>query len=155
MANRNANRKISGSVVRERQVGNTVQVREELRRKEDRPVSQQVSRNRERTQRMNMGYVIFLALTGVLTVTICINYLKLQSVNVALQKRVTSLTTQLKDAQMENDTVYNEIIANVDLEKIKEYAMNTLGMTYPAESQIVTYEPGGLDYVKQFVDIPD
>jgi cell division protein FtsL len=67
-------------------------------------------------------------------VTICINYLKLQSVNVALQKRVTSLTTQLKDAQMENDTVYNEIIANVDLEKIKEYAMNTLGMTYPAES---------------------
>lgn len=155
MANRNANRKSAGSTARERQVGNTVQVREEAPGKAEKPVSLQVSRNRERTQRMNMGYVMFLALAGILTVTICINYLKLQSVNVALQKRVTYLTTQLKDRQMENDTVYNEIIANVDLEKIKDYAMNTLGMTYPAESQIVTYEPGGLDYVKQFVDIPD
>jgi cell division protein FtsL len=110
---------------------------------------------RERTLRMNMRYVLFLTAAAVATVTICIFYLKLQAVSTQMQKQTIRLQTQLKDIRMENDTVYSEILSGVDLEHVKEVAMNELGMTYPSENQIIAYDAAPGDYVRQFEEIPD
>ena len=42
-------------------------------------ISAQARSNRERSLQMNLGYVMFLAVTAVLCVAICVNYLKLQA----------------------------------------------------------------------------
>ena len=89
-------------------------------REED--VSSRLIRNRERTRQMNMAYVLFLTAAAVLCVAFCIIFLQLQTQSTQLQKKAASLQLQLKDLQMENDTVYNEIVSGVDLEKVSAAA---------------------------------
>ena len=52
---------------------------------------------------MNLSYVVFLTAAAVITVMVCINYLKLQSQNTTYQKTVTALNTQLSEMKLEND----------------------------------------------------
>ena len=139
-------------------VGNTVRVAQEApktREKEREKRVHQVHEARERALRMNLRYVIFLSAAAVATVTICIYYLNLQATSTQLQKQTASLQKQLKDLQLENDIVHNEIISGVDLEHVREVAVNELGMSYPTERQIVTYTAAPSDYVKQYEEIPE
>ena len=138
---------IEGNTVRVEQV--SPQVREkELRRS-------QVVQARERALQMNLSYVLFLTVAAALAVTIYIFYLRLQASSTQLQKQTVSLQTQLKNLQIENDIVYNEIVSGVNLEQVKEIAISELGMTYPSENQIITYDAASSDYVKQYAEIPD
>jgi len=134
--------------------GNTVRKAEPAERQRLIP-REQVQINRERERSMNVGSVLFLTIAAVVTVAFCINFLKLQAKSTQLQKETIRLQTQLKDAQMENDTVYSEVVSSVDLEKVKEKAMTKLGMVYPTEDQIISYQQASSDYVKQYEDIPD
>ena len=118
-------------------------------------VSMQAQANRERFTQMNLGYVAFLAAAAVVTVLICVNYLRLQAQYTAVQKETTSLEAQLSELKLENDAEYNRIIAGVNLEHVKETAMNKLGMTYASIDQIVEYDAAEHDYVKQYQDIPE
>ena len=136
--------------------GNTVRVETaspQIREKELRRT--QVEQNRQRALSMNLSYVLFLSVAAVAVVMVCIFYLRLQATSTQLQKKTVSLQTQLKNLQIENDIVYNEIISGVDLEQVREVATEELGMTYPSQSQIVSYEAVSSDYVKQYEGIPD
>ena len=136
--------------------GNTVRVETaspQIREKELRRT--QVEQNRQRALSMNLRYVLFLSVAAVAVVMVCIFYLRLQATSTQLQKKTVSLQTQLKNLQIENDIVYNEIISGVDLELVREVATEELGMTYPSQSQIVSYEAVSSDYVKQYEEIPD
>lgn len=137
--------------------GNTVRKLQEVpARKAERKssVSTATRQRRERALQMNLSYVVFLAVAAVVTVMVCINYLQLQSRNTTYQKTVTSLNTQLSELKLENDSQYNRIISSVDLEHVKDVAMNELGMTYPTEDQVYTYDATENDYVKQYQDVP-
>lgn len=139
----------------ERVEGNTVrQVLETVSEHNETQTSQQVIRNRQRARHMDMRYVVFLSVCAAMTVMICVHYLKLHAQYTYLQKQSSALQLQLSNLKMENDTVYNEIVSGVDLQKIKKKAIDDLGMTYPKQSQIVTYETPGSDYVKQYSEIP-
>ena len=103
---------------------------------------------------MNLGYVTFLTAAAVISVLMCVNFLQLQAKGTKLQKEVTSLETQLNSAILENNSDYNRIMTNVDMEHVKDVAMNELGMVYAKKSQIVTYEMEDNDYVRQYSEIP-
>ena len=118
-------------------------------------VSAEKKQNRERALQMSIGYVLFLTAAAVVTVFTCVNYLQLQAKGTRLQKQVTALETQLDQAKLENDSNYNQIMAGVDMEHIKDIAMNEYGMTYAAGSQIVEYELQDSDYVRQYSDVPE
>ncbi len=138
---------IEGNTVRK--VSAVPQIRErELRRT-------QIEAVRERSLSMNLRYVLFLTVAAVAVVTICVYFLKLQATSTQLQKKTVSLQTTLKDLKIENDIVYNEIISGIDLEYVREKAMEELGMSYPAQSQITYYDAASSDYVKQYEEIPD
>ena len=136
--------------------GNTVRIETaspQIRERELRRT--QVEQNRQRARSMNLSYVLFLTVAAVAVVMICIFYLKLQATSTQLQKRTVSLQTQLKNLQIENDIVYNEIVSGVDLEQVREVATEELGMTYPSQDQIALYEAVSSDYVKQYEEIPE
>ena len=122
---------------------------------EKRSVSTNTLRNRERSMRMNMGYVLFLTCAAILTVMICVNYLRLQAQYTSLQKQGTRLETKLGQLKLDNDEEYNRIVSGVNLEHVKTVAMNKLGMVYASQDQIITYDAAGRDYVKQYLDIPE
>ena len=53
-----------------------------------------------------------------------------------------------------NSATQERINDAIDLEYVKDYATNKLGMVYPSEDQIIKYKSGSDDYVKQYQDIP-
>lgn len=111
-------------------------------------------KNRERALQMNLRYVLFLTGAAVVSVFMCVNYLQLQANNTLLQKEVTSLEAELNEAILENDSDYYAVMSGIDMEYVKDVAMNQLGMVYAKNSQIVTYEAGDSDYVMQYSEIP-
>lgn len=137
--------------------GTAVRKLEPQRRPEKRQkpsVSSTTRKNRERALSMNLGYVLFLTAAAVISVFMCVNFLQLQAQETRLQKDVTSLETQLNAAILENNSDYNRIMASVDMEHVKDVAMNELGMVYAKKSQIVTYEAEQNDYVRQYSEVP-
>lgn len=116
--------------------------------------SRSTRKNREKALQMNLSYVLFLTAAAVITVAVCINYLKLQSKNTYYQKTVTALGTQLSELKLENDSEYNRILSSVDLEEVKRVAMEDLGMVYASEKQIYRYDSAQSDYVRQYEEIP-
>lgn len=137
--------------------GNTVRKLQTAPKRENqaRPaVSSATRKNREKALQMNMSYVLFLTAAAVITVLVCINYLKLQAQYTAYQKTVTAKGVELSELKLENDSEYNRIVSSVDLGHVKDVAMNELGMVYASEKQIQTYDSMQSDYVKQYQDIP-
>lgn len=124
---------------------------QKVRRKQ---TSAQARRTRERALQMNFGYVVFLTVAAVITVFVCVNFLQLQARGTKLQKDVTVLRTRLNAAVLENNSDYQRIMTSVDMEHVKDVAMNELGMVYAKKSQIVTYEMDENDYVRQYSEIP-
>lgn len=121
----------------------------------ERKVSSQALANRERSLQMNLGYVMFLTAAAVITVMICVNYLRLQAQYTAVQKESTNLVAALGALRIDNDEEYNRIISSVNLEEVKETAIEKLGMVYASEDQIETYDAETHDYVRQYLDLPD
>lgn len=70
------------------------------------------------------------------------------------QREITALETQLNDLKIENEEEYARIMGSVDLEEIKRVAMEELGMSYPAKSQMVSVADNDSDYVRQYGDFP-
>lgn len=126
----------------------------QTQRKQTPSTSQTTRKNRERALSMNLGYVIFLTAAAVVTVFMCVNFLQLRAKGTRLQKEVTALEAQLDAAVLENNSDYNRIMTSVDMEHVKDVAMNQLGMVHAKKSQIITYEMQDNDYVRQYSEIP-
>lgn len=142
--------------------GNTVRKPDRVQRPE-RPVrkermrpavSRKTRRNREKALQINLGYVAFLTAAAVATLFVCVRFLKLQAESTAYLKTVTSLESQLATLKMDNDADYERTISSVDMEKIKDIAINELGMVYADEGQVITYDSQSGDYVRQYEDVP-
>lgn len=124
-------------------------------KRQQQPVSTATRKNRERALQMNLAYVIFLTAAAVVTIFMCVNYLQLQVRGTRLQKEVTVLETQLDSEILQNNSNYNRIMAGIDMEHVKDVAMNELGMGYATKSQIVTYQMNENDYVRQYSEVPE
>ncbi len=127
---------------------------EETRRPGTAKTSPQARKNRDRALQMNFGYVAFLTAAAVITVFMCVNFLQLRAKGTLLQKEVTALEAELDSLILENDSDYQTVLNGVDMEYVKEYATNELGMVSAKKSQIVTYEAADTDYVRQYSEIP-
>ena len=64
------------------------------------------------------------------------------------------LETELEDLKKENDDNYTRIMTSVDLDYIRDVAINELGMVYANEDQVILYDGGTKDYVRQSQDVP-
>ena len=67
---------------------------------------------------------------------------------------VTELQQELADAKEENTTRYNVVMDSVNLEEVRDRAINDLGMGYATSDQIIEYQNPVNDYVKQYESIP-
>ena len=138
--------------------GNTVPkpVQEpEKRRRRTQKVSRQVRNNQKRALRVSAGYVVFLTAAALLTLVVCVGYVRLQARITDSSKKVTAMQEELAQLREENDTRYNTVMDSVDVEEIKKAAQEDLGMVYASPEQVVEYESPSADYVKQYESIPE
>lgn len=111
-------------------------------------------RNQERALRVGRSYVAFLTMAVLVFASFTGIYIQLQSDVTARLKRISRLESQIADLTAENDEAYKRINTSVDLDSIRDTAMNVLGMSYAKESQIVYYTVGNDDYMNQYGEIP-
>lgn len=139
--------------------GNTVRkpaepVRPEIDR-EQRRVSRQAKKNRTKALQMGKGYVMFLSLVSVATLFVCVHFIQLRSTVTAQLKEVASLETELNQLIAENDAFYDSTVSDIDLDHVRDVAINELGMSYAGEDQIIWYSSNTTNsYVRQYQDVP-
>jgi len=111
-------------------------------------------RNREKALKLDWKYTLFLVLAVIVTLGSCVFYLTTQSAVSQKNKEVTELKSELSLLTDTNSATRERINDSIDLEAVRKYATEQLGMVYPSENQIVEYQSSEEDYVKQYQDIP-
>ncbi len=123
--------------------------------RQSKEVSRRVRMNRSKAMHMNRGYVMFLAVASFVALFACVQYLQLQSEITNRSKHITSLQQELADTKEANTTRYNAIMNSMNLEEIRDIAINDLGMVYADENQIITYQSPTNSSVIQYANIPE
>ncbi|MDO4804943.1 MAG: hypothetical protein Q4A32_09010 [Lachnospiraceae bacterium] len=108
---------------------------------------------RKRTDLLSRGYVLFLGIMCIVTVLMCIRYLRLKETITEQNKINQELRVDLKAAREENDALLESIENSVDMNHIREVAMNKFGMKYATEDQVIWYNGEDNGYVEQYRDV--
>lgn len=150
---------INGNVVREleesqpiRRDGRSRREIEEARRKKNR--RRAARRNRENAMAMSRGYVVFLTICVMAIAASAVSLVRMQSSVTQRMKDVAAIESQITSLRTENDAKYKEISTSIDLNYVKDVAMNQLGMKYAAPEQVVYYSVENVNYMDQYSDIP-
>ena len=118
-------------------------------------LSRQVIKNRHRAQRISPAYATFLIVAAVCAVFICVMYLRLQADVLNRADQITALQQELTDLKESNDTAHQAAEDSVNLETVREKAMNEMGMVYESQGKVIHYQSPTSDYVKQYDNIPE
>lgn len=118
-----------------------------------RVVSHRTQRNRDKARYMNPGYVVFLSIAAALVAVMLISYIQVQSDLTICRKQVASMKSELDYLKTTNDENLKRVESSVSLDKIKEIAVEELGMTYAKEGQVIIIEDEGSDYVRQIKNL--
>ncbi len=150
---------VNGSTVR--QIGAQPVRRERIDRRQEEINRQKkrrqnaARRNRERALHMSRGYVAFLTVCVGIVAFAAVSLIQIQSQVTQRMEHIAALQSQITDMKADNDARYKEIVTSVDLEQIKDVAINELGMKYATEDQIVYFTVENNNFMDQYSDIPE
>ena len=68
---------------------------------------------------------------------------------------MAGLEKEILNLKNDNDAAQKKISNSIDLENIRQRAMNELGMVYPQKEQIEYFEVEEDDYMNQYENIPE
>lgn len=114
----------------------------------------QIQRNQQKALNVDIPYLIVLVIASVCTLTLCFNYIQLQT---TITARITSIEKKeqtLDKLKSENDALQNSIDTKTDLQEVYKIATQELGMVYPGQDQVIKYDKTESEYVRQYEDIP-
>ena len=98
---------------------------------------------------------VFLVAAAFCAVFLCVMYLRLQSEVVNHSENLTTLQEDLANLTEANNTAYNAAEDSVNLEEVRDKAMNEMGMVYESQGTVIEYESPASGYVKQYDSIPE
>ena len=152
---------VNGSTVRQMEA---MPVRQPVKRPDRKQLEEQkrkkhrrnaVRRNRARTLYMSKGYVTFLSVCVAFVAFASVSLIQIQSQLTHRMENIAALESQITAQKADNDARYKEIVTSVDLEYIKDVAMNELGMQYATEDQVVYFSVENNNFMDQYSDIPE
>ena len=119
-----------------------------------RTADRQVNKNRDKALHISAGYVTFLVVAAVVALFVCVKYLQLQSEVATRSDNIVAMQQELIDLKEENTAKQDSILNAVNLEEVKDKAMNELGMVYATSEQIIHYQNPVGNQVTQHSVIP-
>ena len=143
-------RQLEAQPIRRERIDRT-KIHEEQQKKRRRNAAR---RNRERALHMSRSYVAFLTLCVGVVAFAAVSLVQIQSQVTQRMEHIAALESQITDLKADNDARYKEIVTSVDLDYIKDVAMNQLGMKYATEDQIIYYSVENNNFMDQYSDIP-
>lgn len=103
---------------------------------------------------INLASLMVLTVAIVATLYMCVEYLQLQSNVGQMDNTIVTMEKKLITMTKTNDAEYESVNAKCDLDHIYKVAVKELGMVYPNNNKVITYQSGKEDYVRQYQDIP-
>lgn len=103
---------------------------------------------------MHPVFAVFLGAAVVATLLACCKVLSMQSEVTNQSDTITILQAQVEALEEDNNAYETRIQNSVNLDEIRDIAINQLGMVYPTEGQVVYYDLTESDYVRQYQDVP-
>ncbi len=135
--------------------------REERRKREEKERQDALKRKKraerkakEKALRSSKRYVVFLTMAVMVFGMFAGAYINIQSDITARMRKISNLESQIADLKAKNDEAYKRINTAVDLDAIKNTAINELGMFYASQDQIIYYTVENDDYMNQYIEIP-
>ena len=126
---------INGNAVREldeaapvRRPQKSTRELEEIRRKKNRRTS--ARRNQERALSMNRAFVAFLTACVAASALVSVSLIQIRSNVTQQMKEVAALESQINDMKADNDARYKQITTSVDLNAIKDAAIECYFFLY-------------------------
>ena len=111
--------------------------------------------SRRKVMHMNRNYVAFLAVATIVAAFACVMYLSLQAEISERSSYITSLQQDIVDAKEANTTKYNAIMNSMNLEEIRNIAINEFGMINATPEQIIMYKSPTGSMITKYADIPE
>lgn len=99
--------------------------------------------------------MVILTIAIISTLSVCVEYLNVQSGVTQLDKEIIKLENTLADLKDTNNAMKNSLAEAIDLQKIYNIAVGELGMVFPNKNKIITYDKNDVGYVRQYSDIPE
>ena len=128
---------------------------EEVRR--PRPVERKEEQPKVKIgQGIDLISALLLVSAIVATLFVCVNYLKVQSDVVQLNKSISGLEKEISGLEKENNAL-EAVLENekYDLETVYQMAVGVLGMVYPNNNEVIFYNNESEGYYRQYQDIPE
>ncbi len=90
-----------------------------------------------------------------ITLYLCYNYLQVQGNIVQLERDIMVLEQQLDTVTAENAALEDSLSGQIDWDEVYRTAVSDLGMVYPNNNEVITYESTEQGHVIQYQDIPE
>lgn len=123
--------------------------------REKRQADPNVRRNVKRAKTFDLKYTVALLGATILLFVFCISMLNAKAEVTEQRRQIAVLERELNALKDNNDEMGKRLESSVDLTKVYDVAVKELGMVYPKNGQVVSYEASNPDYVKQFKDVPE
>lgn len=115
----------------------------------------QIHRQPRQLSGISMASLFILTIAIAATLYFCIEFLMLQHQVSKMEKDIVSMEQSLNAMRNKNDAAYEQINMVYDLDYVYSIAVNDLGMVYPNNNEVITFEATDDSYVRQYSDIPN
>lgn len=110
---------------------------------------------REKSKCMNGLYAFVLAVAAVVTLALCVQYLKIQTEITEKTQYISSLKQNITTISSQNDAMDYSINSYIDVDNVYKVATEELGMVMASEDNVKLYESTEQEYMMQMSDIPE
>jgi cell division protein FtsL len=104
---------------------------------------------------INFASLLILTVAIIAALYVCVDYLRMQADVNRMDNKVVALQDELTTKTKDNDAAYAAVNTAYDLNYIYRVAVEELGMVYPKDNNIITYQDSEDDYVRQYEKIPE
>lgn len=121
---------------------------------EQKKVSRQTRKNRDKARHMSPVYVAFLTAVCGIIMFFAINYITLQSSIQMSLSQISALQSEIEAQDHLNSEAEARIAIACNVNDIFITATEELGMVYPDDGQVIYYDQTEREYVQQYEAIP-
>ncbi|MDR1800840.1 MAG: hypothetical protein LBQ95_03260 [Lachnospiraceae bacterium] len=107
-----------------------------------------------KAQRKSSAHTKMFVMALIMIMGVAVGLIYLQAQNNAMKSNVSVLQEELKNLREENNNRYHSLNDNINLDAIKDRAVNGLGMTAVTPEQVIDYDNPVSDYIQQNAVIP-
>ena len=99
--------------------------------------------------------MLLLVCAIAMTLYVCIEYLQVQADITKTELEISKISTEIAALTASNDAFEESLEANIDWDYVYQTAIGELGMVYPNNNKVITYENQDDGYVRHYKDIPE